>query len=35
VWIGPDGVVLKHWKRVADAAKHPDQVWETVRGGSA
>ena len=26
VWIGPDGKVRKHWARVADAAKHPDQV---------
>jgi peroxiredoxin Q/BCP len=26
VWIGPDGKVKKHWARVADAAKHPDQV---------
>ena len=23
VWIGPDGVVRKHWARVPDAAKHP------------
>jgi thioredoxin-dependent peroxiredoxin len=35
VWIGPDGVVRKHWKRVADAAKHPQQVWDAVRGGAA
>ena len=35
VWIGPDGVVRKHWKRVADAAKHPQQVWDVVRGGAA
>ena len=34
VWIGPDGVVRKHWKRVSDAAKHPEQVWQTVRGGT-
>ncbi|HLK11292.1 MAG TPA: peroxiredoxin [Candidatus Binatia bacterium] len=26
VWIGPDGKVRKHWAKVADAAKHPDQV---------
>jgi peroxiredoxin Q/BCP len=32
VWIGPDGVVRKHWARVADAAKHPAQVLATVRG---
>jgi len=35
VWIGPDGLVRKHWARVADAAKHPDQVLEQVLGGSA
>jgi thioredoxin-dependent peroxiredoxin len=35
VWIGPDGVVRKHWKRVSDAAKHPEQVWNAVRGGKA
>jgi peroxiredoxin Q/BCP len=32
VWIGPDGVVRKHWKRVSDAAEHPRQVWNAVRG---
>jgi peroxiredoxin Q/BCP len=26
VWVGPDGKVKKHWARVANAAKHPDQV---------
>ena len=26
VWIGPDGKVRKHWKRVASAADHPEQV---------
>ena len=31
VWIGPDGVVKKHWKRVPDAAKHPDKVLEALR----
>lgn len=31
VWVGPDGSVRKHWKRVADAAKHPAQVLEAVR----
>jgi peroxiredoxin Q/BCP len=34
VWIGPDGRVRKHWKRVSDAAKHPQQVWDAVRGGN-
>jgi len=32
VWIGPDGTVRKHWARVADAAKHPAQVLEQIRG---
>ena len=31
VWIGPDGKVRKHWARVADAAKHPDQVLEALQ----
>jgi peroxiredoxin Q/BCP len=35
VWIGPDGVVRKHWARVADAGKHPAQVLEEVRGADA
>jgi peroxiredoxin Q/BCP len=35
VWIGRDGTVRKHWKRVSDAAKHPEQVWAAVRGGEA
>jgi len=32
VWIGPDGVVRKHWARVSDAAKHPALVLEAIRG---
>jgi peroxiredoxin Q/BCP len=32
VWIGPDGVVRKHWKRVADAATHPEKVLAAIRG---
>jgi peroxiredoxin Q/BCP len=32
VWVSPDGTVRKHWARVADAAKHPAQVLEAVRG---
>ena len=31
VWIGPDGKVKKHWARVADAAKHPDQVLAALK----
>ena len=34
VWIGPDGVVRKHWARVSDAAKHPAAVLQAIRGGS-
>ena len=32
VWIGPDGVVRKHWKRVPEAATHPEKVFAAVRG---
>ena len=32
VWIGPDGKVIKHWKRVPDAAKHPAQVLAALAG---
>jgi peroxiredoxin Q/BCP len=31
VWIGPDGKVKKHWRRVAKAADHPDKVLEALR----
>jgi thioredoxin-dependent peroxiredoxin len=31
VWVGKDGLVKKHWRKVADAAKHPEQVLETIR----
>jgi peroxiredoxin Q/BCP len=30
-WIGPDGKVRKHWKRVAKAEAHPDQVLAALR----
>ena len=29
--IGPDGVILKHWKRVPRAADHPAKVLEIVQ----
>jgi peroxiredoxin Q/BCP len=32
VWIGPDGSVRKHWARVRDAAAHPAEVLEALRG---
>jgi peroxiredoxin Q/BCP len=31
VWVGPDGKVKKHWRRVADAAKHPANVLAALR----
>ena len=31
VWIGPDGKVRKHWKRVAKADEHPSKVLEALR----
>jgi len=31
VWIGPNGKVKRHWARVRDAAKHPDQVLAVLR----
>jgi thioredoxin-dependent peroxiredoxin len=30
VWIGPDGIVKKHWARVAKAEAHPAQVLEAL-----
>jgi len=32
VWIGPDGKVRKHWRRVAKAADHPAQVLKALQG---
>jgi len=32
VWIGPDGKVKKHWKRVAKAEAHPEQVLAALKG---
>lgn len=31
VWIGPDGLVRKHWRRVPKAADHPQKVLEAIR----
>ena len=31
VWIGPDGKVRRHWKKVAKAADHPMHVLEALR----
>jgi peroxiredoxin Q/BCP len=32
VWIGPDGRVKKHWKRVGSAEGHAQEVLEAMRG---
>lgn len=31
VWIGPDGKVVKHWRRVPKAADHPQKVLEALQ----
>ena len=31
VWIGPNGKVKKHWRRVAKAADHPAKVLEALQ----
>lgn len=33
VWIGADGKVKKHWRRVAKAADHPAKVLEAIQAG--
>ena len=35
VWIGPEGKVRKHWARVANAEKHPEQVLKALRDAGA
>ena len=32
LWIGPDGKVKRHWRRVAKAADHPEKVLQALRG---
>ncbi len=34
VWIGPDGKVRKHWKRVSNAAQHPAKVLDALQQGA-
>lgn len=34
VWIGADGKVRRHWKRVPDAGAHPEKVLEALRAGA-
>jgi peroxiredoxin Q/BCP len=31
VWIGPDGKVVKHWRKVPKAADHPRKVLEALQ----
>ena len=31
VWVGPDGKVKKHWRKVAKAADHPKKVLEAMQ----
>jgi peroxiredoxin Q/BCP len=31
VWIGPDGKVRKHWRKVPSAADHPQKVLEQLK----
>jgi len=33
VWVGPDGKVKKHWRKVTKAADHPGKVLEALRAG--
>lgn len=33
VWIGEDGKVRKHWKRVSKAEQHPAKVLEAIQAG--
>jgi len=34
VWVGPDGKVVKHWRRVPKAADHPAKVLEALQRGA-
>jgi peroxiredoxin Q/BCP len=33
VWVGPNGKVIKHWRKVAKAADHPAKVLEALQAG--
>ena len=33
VWVGPDGKVRKHWRRVPKAADHPAKVLDALASG--
>ena len=32
VWIDPEGTVVRHWRRVARTADHPQKVLEALPG---
>ncbi|MDH3639109.1 MAG: peroxiredoxin [Gammaproteobacteria bacterium] len=32
VWVGPNGKVMRHWRKVPNAAAHPMKVLEALRG---
>lgn len=34
VWIGPDGKVVKHWRKVPKAADHPRKVLEALQAAA-
>jgi peroxiredoxin Q/BCP len=34
-WIGPNGKIKKHWKRVAKAEAHPAKVLEAIQKDSS
>ena len=31
VWVGPDGKIKRHWRKVAKAVDHPQKVLEAVQ----
>ena len=31
VWVGPDGKVKRHWRKVASAAEHPAKVLDAIK----
>ena len=35
VWVGADGKVRKHWKRVAKAAEHPAKILELLNAAAS
>ena len=35
VWVGPDGKVKKHWKKVPKAADHPAKVLEAMQDAAS